>query len=188
MATISRPNSYTANTTIEPSQVNNDFNTIYNDYNGNITNANIAEGASIAQSKLNLTSLSGAITDQGWEPSTDDVTINSTDSTDITGSTVTVTPTNASYFEVNAYFCISGGTASTDQFDCQITVAGVAVESTRLTIPQASGFINIPIHYIGEIAAATETVIKITAKRISGGNSMTVKGGLSGFTYKIWNQ
>ena len=50
---------------LSASELNSDFDTIYNDYNGNITNANVAAAAAIEYSKLNLTSLvvSGDITD-----------------------------------------------------------------------------------------------------------------------------
>ena len=54
MATITKPNTFTASTTIRAAQVNANFDTIYNDYNGGITNANIKADAAIAGSKLNL--------------------------------------------------------------------------------------------------------------------------------------
>ena len=56
MSTITKPNTFTAGTTIRAAQVNSNFDTIYNDYNGNITNANIKSDAAIVGSKLNLTS------------------------------------------------------------------------------------------------------------------------------------
>ena len=65
MATITRPNSYTSGTTIQSSQVNSDFNTIYNDYNGNITNANVASGAAIAASKLSLATIAQIVAMSG---------------------------------------------------------------------------------------------------------------------------
>lgn len=52
MATLTLPNTFSPNTTILSAAVNSNFTTIYNDYNGNITNANIAAGAAIALSKL----------------------------------------------------------------------------------------------------------------------------------------
>jgi hypothetical protein len=58
MATISRGakaaggTDFTANTDALAAEVNTDFNTIYNDYNGNITNANVATGASIDPTKF----------------------------------------------------------------------------------------------------------------------------------------
>jgi hypothetical protein len=44
-------------TTATASQVNTPLSTIYNDYNGNITNANIASNAAIAGSKIDVTTL-----------------------------------------------------------------------------------------------------------------------------------
>lgn len=55
MATITRPNDYTAGGTISDSALDDDLNTIYTDYNGGITNVNIASAAAIAYSKLTLT-------------------------------------------------------------------------------------------------------------------------------------
>lgn len=45
MSTISKPYTFSPNTTASSSQVNADFDTIYNDYNGNISAANLATGA-----------------------------------------------------------------------------------------------------------------------------------------------
>jgi hypothetical protein len=47
---------FSAGATIIASQHNTNFSTIYSDYNGNITDANIASGAAILGSKLNLAS------------------------------------------------------------------------------------------------------------------------------------
>ncbi len=51
-ALITKPNTFTAGTTIIASEHNDNFDTSYNDYNGNITNANISGSAAIADSKL----------------------------------------------------------------------------------------------------------------------------------------
>ena len=48
MATITKPNTFSAGETIIAAEHNANFDTIYNDYNGNITNANVASGAAIA--------------------------------------------------------------------------------------------------------------------------------------------
>lgn len=55
MALISKPNTFSAGTTILSADVNSDFDTIYNDYNGNITNANISASAAIDTSKISGT-------------------------------------------------------------------------------------------------------------------------------------
>ena len=52
MALINIPNTFTAGTVAVAAQVNSNFSTIADDYNGNITNANIAASAAIADSKL----------------------------------------------------------------------------------------------------------------------------------------
>lgn len=52
MATITKPNTFSAGATIVAAEHNDNFDTIYNDYNGNITNANISASAAIADTKL----------------------------------------------------------------------------------------------------------------------------------------
>lgn len=64
MGIITRPNSYTANTTIEPSQVNSDFNTLYSEFNGNIEDANIKASAAIGITKLDTATVAGVTTTQ----------------------------------------------------------------------------------------------------------------------------
>lgn len=61
MSLISKPKTFTSGTTILSADVNSDFDTIYNDYNGNITNANIAAGAAITDSKLASISTAGKV-------------------------------------------------------------------------------------------------------------------------------
>lgn len=45
MSSISKPNTFSASTPISSSQVNANFDTIYNDYNGGISEANLADDA-----------------------------------------------------------------------------------------------------------------------------------------------
>lgn len=45
MGLINKPTTFTANTTAKASEVNDDFDTIYNAFNGNISGANLADGA-----------------------------------------------------------------------------------------------------------------------------------------------
>lgn len=54
MGTVTRPNSFVAGNTIVASEVNDDFNTLYNEFNGNIENSNIDAAAAIAASKINF--------------------------------------------------------------------------------------------------------------------------------------
>jgi hypothetical protein len=52
MGIISKPNTFSAGATIIASEHNDNFDTVINDYNGNITNTNIAAGAAIVDTKL----------------------------------------------------------------------------------------------------------------------------------------
>lgn len=52
MALISRPNSYTASTIIDPDEVNADFDTLYTEINGNLTTANLSGSAAITNAQL----------------------------------------------------------------------------------------------------------------------------------------
>lgn len=54
MALITLPYTYTPGQILTATQLNSDFQTIYNDYNGNINNANIATSAGIGLGKLQL--------------------------------------------------------------------------------------------------------------------------------------
>lgn len=56
MAIVTKPNTFTAGTTAKAAEVNQNFDTIYNDHNGNITNANLSGSAGIIGSKLDLSS------------------------------------------------------------------------------------------------------------------------------------
>jgi hypothetical protein len=52
MSVISLPTTFVDNTIPTAAQLNGDFQALVNDYNGNITNANISPSAAIAESKL----------------------------------------------------------------------------------------------------------------------------------------
>jgi len=52
MSTITKDNTFSAGATIVASEHNANFDTIYNDYNGSITNANISASAAIVDTKL----------------------------------------------------------------------------------------------------------------------------------------
>ena len=52
MALISRPNTYTASTIIDPDEVNADFDTLYTEINGNLNEANLSGSISIPNSAL----------------------------------------------------------------------------------------------------------------------------------------
>lgn len=57
MGTITKDYNFTAATTIDPTQVNANFNTIYTEFNGSISNANISGSAAITKTKISGTAL-----------------------------------------------------------------------------------------------------------------------------------
>lgn len=61
MAIINLSTTWSDNQVLTASALNGNFNDIVNDYNGNITNANISPTAAIATSKINTTFPSGTI-------------------------------------------------------------------------------------------------------------------------------
>jgi hypothetical protein len=52
MALISKPYTFSAGQTVVAAEHNDNYDTIYTDYNGNITNDNLKVGANIADTKL----------------------------------------------------------------------------------------------------------------------------------------
>lgn len=63
MAVISKPYTFAAGALVIASEHNSNFDTIFTDYNGNITNANISASAAIDYSKLTGVAASGANSD-----------------------------------------------------------------------------------------------------------------------------
>lgn len=61
MSVVTKPNTFSAGATIIASEHNDNFDTIYNDYNGNITNANIAAAAGIGDTKLAQITTAGKV-------------------------------------------------------------------------------------------------------------------------------
>lgn len=56
MGTISKPKTFASGATIKADEHNDNYDTIYNEFNGNIENANIKSSAAIDGSKLNMAS------------------------------------------------------------------------------------------------------------------------------------
>lgn len=97
MALITLPVPAVSGAVIRAADTNNDFNTFYNDYNGNITNANIASSAGIVASKLNLATIAQTVAFSGaaenWAKGADIASATTTDIGAATGTVVDVTGT-----------------------------------------------------------------------------------------------
>lgn len=71
MSNIAKPNTFSSSTPISSSQVNANFDTIYNDYNGNVSEANLADDAvttdKVADSAVTTAKIaSSAVTPVKW--------------------------------------------------------------------------------------------------------------------------
>lgn len=114
----------TDGTTASASQVNTPLTTIYNDYNGNITDANIASAAAIAFSKISGGSAAALTAGTTWVPTWAGITI---------GNGVTTT---AKYIQIGklVYFRIV--------FTCGSTTVLASGVDTTFTLPvtAASGY------------------------------------------------
>jgi len=57
MSLVSKPYTFSSGATIIAAEHNANFDTLYNDYNGNISNVNVANNAAIHESKLDLSTI-----------------------------------------------------------------------------------------------------------------------------------
>lgn len=102
MSIVVKPYTFSAGATIIAAEHNSNFDTLYSDYNGNITNANLSASAAIALSKISFTTaltMSGAITN--WAKGAD-----------VASAAGTITLGNdGNYFDITGTAAITGITA-----------------------------------------------------------------------------
>lgn len=88
MAIVNKPNTFSSNTTISSSEVNSNFDTLYNEFNGSISAANLADDAVTAAKLADNAVVTASITDasvtsaklamqawQSWTPTWTDLTV-----------------------------------------------------------------------------------------------------------------
>ena len=113
MGLITIGNTFTAGTTAVAAEVNANFSTIANEFNGSISNANIAAGAAIALSKLSLSSdatFTGDVSFTNTATTDDIVTITGNSLT--TGSGLKVTSSSANTSARKLIQVVNDGTAA----------------------------------------------------------------------------
>ena len=137
MANITKPNTFTSGTTILSAEVNSNFDTIYNEFNGSITNANISASAAISPSKISGT----AVTLGSTETISGDKTFSG--STSFVGAT----PIN---FE--------GPTA--DDYETSLAITDPTADRT-ITIPDAD--VDLTAASAAEVKTGTDIAKRISA-------------------------
>lgn len=176
MALISKPYTFTVGATIVASEHNSNFDVIYSDYNGNITNVNISASATIAYSKLSLV---GSITrtdispSYGLIPSGGIILWSGTIATIPTGwylcNGSNGTPDLRNLFVVGAN-ADSGGVAKS-------TITGSALQSGGSTTIDLT---QIPAHTHGSVANQSSSVYGVNGGGVSKPDVGTGSTGSSG--------
>lgn len=204
MAVITKPNTFTAGATIVASEHNDNFDTIYNEFNGSISNANVDSSAAIANSKLNLASISQAVTFTNdvtlGAGASDSVTINADDGITYTpaatwtftgaqtvsgtwtdlGSVTTVDINGGTLDGVNI-----GGTTATGELivnDSSDDANGLGDQGTSGEFLQSAGAGSNPV-WASVTSPAIEFVSKTAITTTTGNIAIT-----QGIAYMIWFQ
>jgi len=129
MSTITKPNTFSAGGTVFASEHNENFNTIYDDYNGNVQNVNIASDAAIVGSKLDL-SAPGTIGGTTPSPGT---------FTNLTAEGNTALGNGADTLTINASSGITYTPAATWTFTAAQTVSGTWADLGSVTTIDING-------------------------------------------------
>lgn len=173
MAIVNKPNTFSGNTTISSSQINSNFDTLYNEFNGSISAANLADDAVTSAKLADNAVVTANITDanvtpaklvagtgtswawQSWTPTWTNVTISS--------STVV-----AKYLQtgktVNCLLAITGA-GSFAVSGSMILTAPVNISSNytaREVIGQCSiNDVSTGAFYLGQVWRASATTVEI---------------------------
>lgn len=144
MAIIVKNNTFSAGATIVASEHNANFDTIYADYNGNITNANIAAGAAIGMSKIDKS------TDVTWT-GTHTYTQNDTDACNIltntgdgpharfTGDPTVAAPTDGDFWFTGSALNFRNGSTTIDLLSGGSATASFLVQADGSQTDIATG-------------------------------------------------
>lgn len=155
MSTITKPYTFANNTIADPAQVNSDFDTIFTDYNGNISNANIAADAAIATTKIAGT----ALTLTGTEVATN--------------KTFTKPTMNGVIVGVATYSPTGGGTATLDCAAATRHVITMPAGNITIAVTNASTSQPFIVEIIQDVVGS-RTVTWFSTIKWTGGSAPTL--------------
>ena len=172
MAIVNKPNTFSSNTTISSSEVNSNFDTLYNEFNGSISAANLADDA-VTEAKVANDSIDtlnvkdGAITPPKWtNPYKFSVTGTSTS---VSASAVIVK------FSTEAYDSNSNYDPSTGLYTAAI--AGFYEFTATIVVSTSNGGNNTGGFYVYKNGSNVRTLMSWAVGAIS-----AATGGTANFT------
>lgn len=184
MALITKPNTFTADTDAVASEVNDNFDEIYDEFNGAISAANLATDA-VTTAKITDSNVTTAkiadenVTSRKLAPNivietcTGDVAISSTTPADITGCSISITPAIASTALVIGVFDVDITTA-TDNLILKGILDVDGSDETSFAIMQndnASTRATVSQTWLVNLTAASHT-LKLQAAFTSAGSTV----------------
>jgi hypothetical protein len=145
MSNISKPNTFSSNTAISSSQVNANFDTIYNDYNGGISATNLATGAVTTAKIADANVTTAKIADDA------------------------VTPDKMDFGAQASAIGVTNGTTTSTSFVTTLTTSG-ALPTVTATVP-ASGTVMVIIT-VSCFSSTSESRCEVSYS-LSGANTLT---------------
>ncbi len=191
MSLITLPFTFTTGQIIVASQHNSDFSTIYTDYNGNITDANIASGAAISGAKLATITTAGKVSGAAL---TSLASIPSGAGIIPSANLPTVTPTVNSYVKCTNTQSqgVNGGSITTGSWGIltlntkDVDTDSIAtLSSNKITLPAGSYIVRsvVPLHGSGTTAIQTRLFNNSDSSVTIIGMSSYAQSGLLGFSF-----
>lgn len=185
MAIVNKPNTFSGNTTISSSEVNSNFDTLYNEFNGSISAANLADdavtaakladnavvAANIDSGAVDGTKLSTSAIKLGYAQITSSFTTTSTSPVQVTGLTATVTiPSGGRSVKITtfAYYLTNSGVANTSMSIWDGTV-GSGTLLAQSAITAAGGNYLVPATAIAIVTPSASTKTYNVALSVSAG-------------------
>lgn len=205
MAIVNKPNTFSGNTTISSSEINSNFDTLYNEFNGSISAANLADDAVTAAKLADNAVVEANITDGavagtklgtgvpvqmvsvGYSASATGTTIIPNDDTipqNTEGNeymSLAVTPksaTNILVIEVNAFLSSANATQVMTAALFQDSTASALAASASFT--DASTFVPKPVSFTYRMVAGTTSATTFKVRAGSHQASTTTFNGVAG--------